>query len=160
MSVEAETPGVSFDFYTRLPKIKAWIDEHNAGDNLIPFSVALEERLLLMGSDEEREEELKKIGATSALGKITQSGYQSLDVRVQFSLLYSNMLREGRSSLFGTSRVDLTKYVRGRFGRGRRRPRLLVSSSEWTTSFLLESNFSDVLAIARTLRISSSVVRL
>ncbi|TFY62000.1 hypothetical protein EVJ58_g4142 [Rhodofomes roseus] len=45
-----------------LPKIKGWIDENNAGDPLIPFSVALEERLVNM-SDEERVEEEKKIGA-------------------------------------------------------------------------------------------------
>ncbi|KAL5525524.1 hypothetical protein ACEPAG_6860 [Sanghuangporus baumii] len=63
-----------------LPKIKAWIDEHNPGDPLIPFSVALEERLALLETPEEREEEQKKIGATSALGKITQAGYVSLDL--------------------------------------------------------------------------------
>ncbi len=63
-----------------LPKIKAWIDEHNPGDPLIPFSVALEERLALLGSDEERAEEEKKVGAVSALGKITTAGYASLDL--------------------------------------------------------------------------------
>ncbi|RDX44003.1 hypothetical protein OH76DRAFT_1458160 [Lentinus brumalis] len=63
-----------------LPKIKAWIDEHNPGDPLIPFSVALEERLMQMGSDEERAEEERRIGATSALGKITTAGYTSLDL--------------------------------------------------------------------------------
>lgn len=65
----------------RLPKIKAWIDEHNPGDPLIPFSVSLEERLMFLETDEERKEEEKKIGASSALGKITQAGYTSLDVR-------------------------------------------------------------------------------
>lgn len=64
----------------RLPKIKAWVDENNPGDLIIPFSVALEERLVSM-SDEERVEEEKTIGATSALGKITQAGYAGLDVR-------------------------------------------------------------------------------
>ncbi len=63
-----------------LPKIKAWIDEHNPGDPLIPFSVSLEERLALMDSDEERAEEEKNIGAISALGKITTAGYSSLDL--------------------------------------------------------------------------------
>ncbi|KAF8656823.1 hypothetical protein AX16_002371 [Volvariella volvacea WC 439] len=62
-----------------LPKIKAWIDEHNPGDLLIPFSVALEERLVSM-SPEEKEEEQKKISATTALPKITQAGYNSLDL--------------------------------------------------------------------------------
>ncbi|THH08915.1 hypothetical protein EW145_g2381 [Phellinidium pouzarii] len=62
-----------------LPKIKGWIDEHNTGDPLIPFSVALEERLARM-SPEEKDEEQKRIGATSSLGKITQAGYLSLDL--------------------------------------------------------------------------------
>ncbi len=64
----------------RLAKIKAWIDEKNPGDPLIPFSVALEERLANL-SDEEQAEEEKNIGTQSALGKITQAGYASLDVR-------------------------------------------------------------------------------
>ncbi|KAI0782322.1 P-loop containing nucleoside triphosphate hydrolase protein [Abortiporus biennis] len=62
-----------------LPKIKAWIDENNPGDPLIPFSVALEERLVNL-SDEEKVEEQKKIGAESALPKITKAGYASLDL--------------------------------------------------------------------------------
>ncbi|KAG9224759.1 hypothetical protein CCMSSC00406_0002090 [Pleurotus cornucopiae] len=62
-----------------LPKIKAWIDANNPGDPLIPFSVALEERLAPL-SDEEREEEQKNAGAVSALPKITQAGYASLDL--------------------------------------------------------------------------------
>ncbi|KAJ6470216.1 P-loop containing nucleoside triphosphate hydrolase protein [Mycena vitilis] len=62
-----------------LAKIKAWVDENNPGDTLIPFSVALEERLAPL-SPAEREEEQKKAGATSALGKITQAGYTSLDL--------------------------------------------------------------------------------
>lgn len=66
----------------RLPKIKAWIDANNPGDPLIPFSVALEDRLAQMSSAEERREEETKIGAQSALGKITQAGYSSLDVRL------------------------------------------------------------------------------
>lgn len=64
----------------RLPKIKGWIDTNNPGDPLIPFSVSLEERLSAL-SDEEKAEAQKE-GAQSALGKITQAGYASLDVRV------------------------------------------------------------------------------
>jgi obg-like ATPase 1 len=67
------------DHRFRLPKIKAWIDAHNPGDPLIPFSVALEERLAPL-SAEEKEAEQKAIGATSALGRITHHGYTSLDV--------------------------------------------------------------------------------
>ena len=66
-----------------LPKIKAWIDENNPGDLLIPFSVALEERLVSM-SDEEKLDEAEKLGLPkanpSALGKITTAGYSSLDL--------------------------------------------------------------------------------
>jgi len=61
-----------------LPKIKQWIDENNPGDPLIPFSVALEERLAL-ATDEEIEE-AAKTGAASALGKITTAGYSGLDL--------------------------------------------------------------------------------
>jgi obg-like ATPase 1 len=60
-----------------LPKIKAWIDENNPGDPLIPFSVALEDRLSAM-SPEEKEAEQTRVGAQSGLGKITHAGYMSL----------------------------------------------------------------------------------
>jgi len=63
-----------------LPKIKAWIDENNPGDPLIPFSVALEERLGQLPDDDARADEEKNIGATSNLGKITTAGYTSLDL--------------------------------------------------------------------------------
>ncbi|BGP14669.1 hypothetical protein JCM10213_001621 [Rhodosporidiobolus nylandii] len=63
-----------------LPKIKAWIDEHNPGDLLIPFSVALEERLAIEFGDDPvaLNEELTKIGTSSQIGKIMKVGYQSL----------------------------------------------------------------------------------
>lgn len=66
-----------------LPKIKAWIDENNPGDALIPFSVALEERLVSM-TEEEKLDEAEKLGLPranpSALGKITTAGYASLEL--------------------------------------------------------------------------------
>jgi obg-like ATPase 1 len=62
-----------------LPKIKQWVDDNNPGDLIIPFSVALEERLTRM-TDEEQKKELEAIGATSALGKIMTAGYQALHV--------------------------------------------------------------------------------
>lgn len=65
----------------RLPKIKAWIDENNPGDLLIPFSVALEERVASeFGNPEAQKAELEKLGTTSALGKITTAGYSALHV--------------------------------------------------------------------------------
>jgi len=63
-----------------LPKIKAWIDTNNSGDPLIPFSVALEERLAQLPTDEDRAAAEKEAGATSNLGKITTAGYASLDL--------------------------------------------------------------------------------
>jgi obg-like ATPase 1 len=66
-----------------LPKIKAWVDENNTGDLIIPFSVALEERIARM-SAEEQKKELETLGATSALGKIMTVGYQSLHVSLAF----------------------------------------------------------------------------
>jgi ribosome-binding ATPase YchF (GTP1/OBG family) len=65
----------------RLPKIKTWIDANNPGDPLIPFSVSLEERLSALS--EEEKAAAQKEGAQSALGKITQAGYASLDVRAR-----------------------------------------------------------------------------
>ncbi|KAF8149817.1 P-loop containing nucleoside triphosphate hydrolase protein [Crassisporium funariophilum] len=62
-----------------LAKIKAWIDTNNPGDPLIPFSVALEERLGKMSAEEKVEEE-KTVGAAGALPKITQAGYSSLEL--------------------------------------------------------------------------------
>lgn len=75
----------------RLPKIKAWVDEHTPGDIIIPFSVAYEERLSQLASDEERAEEEKKVGAPSALGKITHAGYASLEVRRPHSYLHAHL---------------------------------------------------------------------
>ncbi|KAG8213161.1 P-loop containing nucleoside triphosphate hydrolase protein [Butyriboletus roseoflavus] len=63
--------------FRRLPKIKAWIDTNNPGDPLIPFSVSLEERLSALS---EEEKAAAQDGAQSALGKITQAGYASLDL--------------------------------------------------------------------------------
>ncbi|TFK98011.1 P-loop containing nucleoside triphosphate hydrolase protein [Pterulicium gracile] len=62
-----------------LAKIKAWIDTNNPGDPLIPFSVALEERLSQL-DDAGKAEALKEAGTTGALPKITQAGYSSLEL--------------------------------------------------------------------------------
>jgi hypothetical protein len=110
-----------------LAKIKGWIDENNPGDSLIPFSVALEERLAPM-SPAEREEEQKAAGATSALGKITQAGYASLDVGDVWQ-------RERETSLTSTYSLSVislavrTRFVRGQSERERKPRRLLALSS-------------------------------
>lgn len=54
-----------------LPKIKEWIDTNNPGDQLIPFSVALEERLMNEGGLE---------NTTPSLARIIRSGYDALDL--------------------------------------------------------------------------------
>lgn len=65
-----------------LPKIKQWIDENNPGDLLIPFSASLEEQLFSLSEEEAQKEYLAKLGdnVQSALGKITKSGYDGLDL--------------------------------------------------------------------------------
>ncbi|KAF2866784.1 P-loop containing nucleoside triphosphate hydrolase protein [Massariosphaeria phaeospora] len=52
-----------------LPKVANWIKENAAGDPILPVSVSFEERLTAM-TDEEAEEECKKVGTKSALPKI------------------------------------------------------------------------------------------
>ncbi|KAF8918049.1 P-loop containing nucleoside triphosphate hydrolase protein [Mucidula mucida] len=69
-----------------LPKIKAWIDENNPGDPLIPFSVAFEERLSALSTPEEKKAEEEKVGAVSALPKITHAGYSSLNLIRYFTV--------------------------------------------------------------------------
>lgn len=65
-----------------LPKIKEWIDNNNPGDLLIPFSASLEEQLFSLEEESAQKEYLAKLGegVTSALGKITKSGYDGLDL--------------------------------------------------------------------------------
>lgn len=66
-----------------LPKIKQWIDENNPGDLLIPFSVALEERMLQEFEDDNvRVEEFTKLNTQGQLGKIMVAGYQALNVGI------------------------------------------------------------------------------
>ena len=53
-----------------LPAIAEWVKEHATGDPIIPISVAFEERLTQLGSDEAVEEECKKLNTKSALPKV------------------------------------------------------------------------------------------
>lgn len=53
-----------------LLSIKEWVDKNSPGDMIIPISVCLEERLSHMETEEERKEELEKLGTQSALPKI------------------------------------------------------------------------------------------
>eukprot|EP00834_Sanchytrium_tribonematis_P008130 NODE_870_length_3391_cov_0.839915.p1 type:complete len:419 gc:universal NODE_870_length_3391_cov_0.839915:1055-2311(+) len=65
-----------------LLKVKQWIDSNSPGDQLIPFSAALESHLSGMGTDQERDDYLKTLGegVTSALPKITLAGYSNLNL--------------------------------------------------------------------------------
>lgn len=139
---------------SRLPKIKGWIDTNNPGDPLIPFSVELEERLSLSGEEKAADQ---KEGAQSALGKITQAGYASLDVRDPKDppRLHSRPL-----SLFDTLPVGLTKSGHGRSGGAPRHPRLLVSFSTFFYTRITDRHHStSILCLARTLRTNSFVAK-
>ncbi|CAI6250641.1 unnamed protein product [Periconia digitata] len=62
-----------------LPKIAQWIKENAAGDPILPVSVSLEERLGAM-TEEEAEEECKKLGTKSALPKIIVTMRKALNL--------------------------------------------------------------------------------
>lgn len=76
-------------------------------------------------SPEDKKEEEKKVGAASALHKITQTGYISLDVS-RLYLIGDGMNINPLISSFVTSPADLTKFARGRYERAPRRLKLLV----------------------------------
>lgn len=61
-----------------LPKIKQWVDEHDPGASIIPFSAAFELKLQEMASDEERKKYLAETGTTSNMNKIIVTGYKAL----------------------------------------------------------------------------------
>lgn len=68
-----------------LLKIKEWIDVNDPRSTIIPFSGALELDLMSK-SDEEKEEYLKGINATSALDKIIVTGYKALALEYFFTV--------------------------------------------------------------------------
>jgi len=67
-----------------LVKIKEWIDKNDPGSILIPFSGALEHKLVDMPEDE-RATYLKNAGTTSALDKIIVQGYKALQLEYFFT---------------------------------------------------------------------------
>uniref|UniRef100_A0A915CWH8 OBG-type G domain-containing protein n=1 Tax=Ditylenchus dipsaci TaxID=166011 RepID=A0A915CWH8_9BILA len=60
-----------------LAKIKAWIDENDAGSSLIPFSGAFELKVIEM-DEATKADYLKQIGVPSSLDKIIKTGYKAL----------------------------------------------------------------------------------
>jgi len=67
-----------------LIKIKEWIDKHDPGAMLIPFSGALEFKLVDMPEDE-KAAYCKEIGAQGALDKIIVQGYKALQLQYFFT---------------------------------------------------------------------------
>ncbi|CAG8445472.1 3598_t:CDS:2 [Funneliformis mosseae] len=68
-----------------LPKIKAWIDENNPGDLLLPFSASFESQLSALSTKEEKEKFMTEKDAQSALPRIIVAGYQSLQLMYFFT---------------------------------------------------------------------------
>ena len=67
-----------------LPKIKAWIDENDAGASLIPFSGVFELKVIEM-DEGQRAEYIKQAGVPSALDKIVKTGFKTLCLEYFFT---------------------------------------------------------------------------
>ncbi|XP_006003587.1 obg-like ATPase 1 isoform X1 [Latimeria chalumnae] len=67
-----------------LIKIKEWVDKHDPGALVIPFSGALELKLQDM-SDEEKQKYLEEYKTQSALSKIIKAGYAALQLEYFFT---------------------------------------------------------------------------
>ncbi|GLV32586.1 uncharacterized protein CBL_00704 [Carabus blaptoides fortunei] len=68
-----------------LAKIKEWVDKHDPGSILIPFSGAFEHKLVELEDETERAKYLQEVGATSALDKIIIQGYKALQLEYFFT---------------------------------------------------------------------------
>lgn len=69
-----------------LAKIKAWVDEHDKGAIIIPYSADMELDLARMKDDEAaRKKYIDEAGAPSALPKIIKTGYQALNLQYFFT---------------------------------------------------------------------------
>lgn len=68
-----------------LLKIKEWIDANDPGATVILFSGALEQDLLDLETQEERDNLLKEKGTVSALEKIVVTGYKALGLSYFFT---------------------------------------------------------------------------
>lgn len=69
----------------RLQAVKQWVQDRSPGDRVIPVSVSLEERLAILDSDAEREEELQSLGVNSALPEAIQELRKSLNLMSFFT---------------------------------------------------------------------------
>ncbi|RTG88551.1 obg-like ATPase 1 [Schistosoma bovis] len=76
--------GITWLSKSRLPKIKEWVDEHDSGAAIIPFSADLEQKLSEM-SPEEAGAYMKENEFTTMLPKIIRIGYQTLQLQYFFT---------------------------------------------------------------------------
>ncbi|KAI9500518.1 GTP-binding protein YchF [Coemansia spiralis] len=75
-----------------LPVVKKWIDEHNPGDKLIPFSGDFESKLVDM-DDAERAAYVAETKTASAFPKIILTGYNSLNLMHFFTAGHGTEVR-------------------------------------------------------------------
>ena len=69
-----------------LPKIKAWVDEHDPGATVIPFSAGYELRLQEITDPAERKKTIEETGAPSVMDKIIVTGYKTLQLVYFFTV--------------------------------------------------------------------------
>ena len=67
-----------------LVRIKEWIDSHDTGATVVPFSCAFENDLVDL-DPEEKKKKCEEAGATSALEKIILQGYKGLQLQYFFT---------------------------------------------------------------------------
>lgn len=68
-----------------LLKIKEWVDKHDPGASIIPFSGKFEQNLAEFETDAERAEYIESNKCQSALEKIIVTGYKALTLEYFFT---------------------------------------------------------------------------
>ena len=69
-----------------LVKIKTWIDEHDNGASVIPFSAAFEAKVQDLQSADEKKKFLEEVGVPSVMDKIIVTGYKALQLVYFFTV--------------------------------------------------------------------------
>merc|ERR1711992_360325 len=68
-----------------LPKIKEYVDKHDPGATIIPFSGAFEQKLMELESEDEKKAYIEETKCTSILDKIVVQGYKALQLQYFFT---------------------------------------------------------------------------
>lgn len=68
-----------------LPKIKEYVDKHDPGAMIIPFSGSFEQKLMELESEEEKKAYVDETKCTSVLTKIIVQGYKALQLQYFFT---------------------------------------------------------------------------